>query len=69
MSAFAKVVSLLAVLGSLLGSQVAAPARAHPNPAGIDWQPIGGYSIARTETTIGQFRRFASATGAAVPID
>lgn len=62
MPAFAKVVSLLAVLSTLLGSQFAAPAGAQPNPAGIDWQPIGGYSIARTETTIGQFRRFASAT-------
>lgn len=35
---------------------------AQPDPAGIDWQPVGGFSIARTETTIGQFRRFASAT-------
>lgn len=36
------------------------------NPAGIDWQPIaspnGAFSIARTETTIGQFRRFVEAT-------
>lgn len=35
---------------------------AQPNPAGIDWQDIGGFSIARTETTIGQFRRFVDAT-------
>jgi formylglycine-generating enzyme required for sulfatase activity len=34
------------------------------NPAGIDWQPITGFSIARTETTVGQFRRFADTTGA-----
>jgi len=32
------------------------------NPAGIDWQPIDGWQIARTETTIGQFRRFVGAT-------
>ena len=33
------------------------------NPAGIDWLAIDGFSMARTETTIGQFRRFADATG------
>ncbi len=34
------------------------------NPAGIAWVPIGqGFEIARTETTIGQFRRFAQAAG------
>ncbi len=32
------------------------------NPAGIDWQPVGAFSIARTETTVGQFRRFVEAT-------
>jgi formylglycine-generating enzyme required for sulfatase activity len=32
------------------------------NPAGIDWQPVGAFSIARTETTVGQFRRFIEAT-------
>lgn len=41
-------------------SQPAQPA----NPAQLDWQPIGsGFAIARTETTIGQFARFAEATG------
>ena len=35
---------------------------AQPNPAQIDWQPVGALMIARTETTIGQFRRFADAT-------
>lgn len=46
-------------------------AGASPNPAGIDWVQVGGagqgmpapFEIARTETTIGQFRRFALATG------
>jgi formylglycine-generating enzyme required for sulfatase activity len=42
-------------------------AQANPNPAQIDWQrivPAGqpAFEIARTETTIGQFRRFAEAT-------
>ncbi len=40
------------------------PVSAQPNPAGIDWVKIGAFAIARTETTIGQFRRFAEATGA-----
>lgn len=50
---------LLALQGTLL-----LPAAAQPgaNPAGIDWQLIDGFSIARTETTVGQFRRFAEAT-------
>jgi formylglycine-generating enzyme len=29
---------------------------------GIDWQPVGTFDIARTETTVGQFRRFVDAT-------
>jgi formylglycine-generating enzyme required for sulfatase activity len=29
----------------------------------VEWQPVGGFAIARTETTIGQFRRFVEATG------
>jgi formylglycine-generating enzyme len=33
------------------------------NPAGIDWVQVGNFEIARTETTVGQFRRFARATG------
>jgi formylglycine-generating enzyme required for sulfatase activity len=31
--------------------------------AGIDWQPLDGLAIARTETTVGQFRRHVQATG------
>jgi formylglycine-generating enzyme required for sulfatase activity len=46
-------------------SSVAAPAVGAPaNPAGIDWQAVGAFSIARTETTVGQFRRFAEANKA-----
>ena len=40
----------------------AAGAVAQDNPAGIDWQPIGAFAMARTETTVGQFRRFVEAT-------
>jgi formylglycine-generating enzyme required for sulfatase activity len=36
---------------------------AQANPAGIDWQTIGDFSIARSETTVAQFRRFVDATG------
>lgn len=36
---------------------------AQPNPAGIDWRRVGKLCIARTETIIGQFRRFAETTG------
>ena len=36
---------------------------AGPGPgAGIDWQALGAFDIARTETTVGQFRRFVDAT-------
>ena len=38
---------------------VLAQSRSAPNSAGLDWQALGNFSIARTETTIGQFRRFA----------
>ena len=38
-------------------------ARAQPAPpTGVDWQPVGAFEIARTETTVGQFRRFVEAT-------
>ncbi len=40
-----------------------AAAAAQPNPAAIDWQALPGLQIARTETTVGQFARFALATG------
>ena len=34
----------------------------HDANTGIDWVALDGFSIARTETTIGQFRTFVSAT-------
>jgi formylglycine-generating enzyme required for sulfatase activity len=40
-----------------------AAATSQLDPARIDWHPFGGFAIARTETTVGQFRRFAEATG------
>jgi len=41
----------------------ASAAAAQPDPAAIDWVALDGFSIARTETTVAQFRRFAHATG------
>lgn len=32
------------------------------NPAGIDWARVGTFEMARTETTVAQFRRFVEAT-------
>jgi formylglycine-generating enzyme len=37
-------------------------ALAQANPTHIDWQRVADFDIARTETTVGQFRRFADAT-------
>jgi formylglycine-generating enzyme required for sulfatase activity len=61
------VIACTLVLGAAASAQAT-------NPAGIDWLPIaslpiaasGGaaaFDIARTETTVGQFRRFVQATG------
>jgi len=36
---------------------------AQRDSAGIEWQTVGEFRIARTETTIGQFRRFVDASG------
>ena len=33
------------------------------SPAALDWQRVGAFEIARTETTIAQFGRFVAATG------
>ena len=55
----------------LLGVSMSSGAFSSPaaNPAAIDWMPIAasasipGFDIARTETTVAQFRRFVQATG------
>ena len=39
------------------------PAFALADASQIDWQAVGSFGIARTETTVAQFRRFANATG------
>jgi formylglycine-generating enzyme required for sulfatase activity len=36
---------------------------AQPTAAGLSWQPLAQIQIARTETTVAQFRRFVLATG------
>jgi formylglycine-generating enzyme len=49
-------------IATLLATALPALALAQANPAAIDWQRVGAIDIARTETTVGQFRRFAAAT-------
>lgn len=53
---------LLLALVMCAGAAVDVAAREH-NPAGIDWQPLDNGAIARTETTVAQFRRHVQATG------
>ena len=50
-------------LGALALIGLASTAPAQADPAAIDWQPLAGFESARTETTVGQFRRFVQATG------
>ncbi|MBQ0957542.1 formylglycine-generating enzyme family protein [Ideonella sp. 4Y11] len=52
---------LSAGLGLWCGTTL--PSHAQMPVAGVDWQAVGSFQIARTETTIGQFRRFVQATG------
>lgn len=56
---------LTLALGLLLAcaTRASPPAAAQDNPAGIRWQPIAGFSLALTETTVGQFARFVADTG------
>jgi len=54
---------LLLHQGWLLVLLATTSAVAQPSAPSIDWQPLGRFAIARTETTIGQFRRFVQATG------
>ena len=62
-------VAALTALPGTAGAASPAAATAPANPAGVDWMPIaasGGaaaFDIARTETTVAQFRRFVQATG------
>jgi len=44
-------------------ASASASAPAPANPAGIDWVRLDGFEIARTETTVAQFRRHVQATG------
>jgi formylglycine-generating enzyme len=48
---------------ALLGVLCSTAAQAQTDPSRIDWQLVGHFSIARTETTVAQFRRYAEATG------
>ncbi|MBM3405780.1 MAG: formylglycine-generating enzyme family protein [Betaproteobacteria bacterium] len=68
-SGFAAITRAL-IIGSALGGAITAVAATtavgsvtRDAASGIDWVVLEGFSIARTETTIGQFRRFAAATG------
>jgi len=47
----------------LVGAAVGGAAAAATDPAAIDWQPVADFEIARTETTVAQFRAFVQATG------
>lgn len=51
-----------ALLLALLPALTVPAAAQLANPAGIDWVRVGGFNIARTETTVGQFRRYVIAT-------
>lgn len=48
---------MASVAVAALVAATAAPA------AGIDWVRVGAFEVARTETTVGQFRAFVAATG------
>jgi formylglycine-generating enzyme required for sulfatase activity len=69
MSAWASALLALALAG--VTADRATAANSPSDPAGVDWMvitpPAGSamppFRIARTETTIGQFRRFVTATG------
>ncbi|MCP5284648.1 MAG: formylglycine-generating enzyme family protein [Burkholderiaceae bacterium] len=52
----------LGIVASAFDAAGAAPAGA-ANPAGIDWQPLSTFLMARTETSVAQFRQFVAATG------
>jgi formylglycine-generating enzyme len=62
MTAAATGLCRLAALATLVAPGAGFSAQAD-NPGRLDWQPVGRFEIARTETTIAQFRRFVEATG------
>jgi formylglycine-generating enzyme len=47
---------------ALMMGLVSVTALSASNPAHLDWQRVGNFEIARTETTVEQFRRFADTT-------
>jgi formylglycine-generating enzyme required for sulfatase activity len=55
--------ALAIALALSTGHPQAAAAAPQPANAGLDWQPLPGLQMARTETTVAQFRRFVEATG------
>jgi formylglycine-generating enzyme required for sulfatase activity len=58
-----KLAGLLLLAWAPLGVQTAEPGSIERDvKSGIDWVKLEGFSISRTETTIGQFRRFVDAT-------
>ena len=62
--AFLRVAGLVcSSLACALATATSAASPAPDNPAGIDWVGLDGFEIARTETTVAQFRRHIAATG------
>jgi formylglycine-generating enzyme len=49
-------------IAALCLAPLVAVANPAANPAQLDWVPLDGFAIARTETTIAQFERYAAAT-------
>lgn len=50
-------------IAALAAQTAAAQTSSADNPAGIDWQPLDGFAIARTETSVAQYRRHAQSLG------
>lgn len=48
---------------AVAGALAAAGPLALAAAPGVDWVPVGPIAVARTETTVGQFRRYVDATG------
>lgn len=54
---------LICLMATMAATVPAAAQGAADNPAGIDWVALDRGAMARTETTVGQFRAFVRATG------